>query len=112
MAAHTHTTYSCDRCKCDLGSELPNHSQRTNVQARFDYAEGPGPVYGWTDLCDSCRAFVLQVFKVDPLPRLSATARKEARDYFTKLLAIPNADMADYAMWRARVLLEGKPNLD
>lgn len=64
MAEHIHKTYSCDRCKTDLGTTRPRHGQSTRVTARFDYSEGPGPNYDWTDLCVSCRKIVMEFFGV------------------------------------------------
>lgn len=54
MAQHTHTTYSCDRCKADLGCVPPTRFQASTVDATFHSLEGPGPSFRWRDLCDPC----------------------------------------------------------
>lgn len=63
MAEHIHKSYTCDRCKADLGSELPRHSQRADVSASFNWSTGPGPTFKWTDMCDECRAEVFAFFQ-------------------------------------------------
>lgn len=65
MAEHVHKTYSCDRCKADMGSVRPKHSQSTDIVANFNWAEGPGPMFIWKDLCDDCRREVFAFFGVN-----------------------------------------------
>lgn len=62
MAEHVHRTYSCDRCKADLGTERPKHAQESEVTASFNWSEGPGPIFRWKDLCTDCRKAVFDFF--------------------------------------------------
>lgn len=64
MATHTHTTYSCDRCKTDMGSVKRKHPQEATVTASFNWSEGPGPTFKWVDLCEPCRDDVFKFFEV------------------------------------------------
>lgn len=64
MAEHVHKTYTCDRCKADLGDVRPKRSQQTKVVATFDSMEGPGPGFHWLDLCDGCDRAVKVFFNV------------------------------------------------
>jgi hypothetical protein len=108
MAEHTHTTYSCDRCKADLGSKRPMRTMRTNVAARFDYSEGPGPNFNWTDLCDACDTAVKAFFVPrEGLTGLSVSARREGRVWMAKILAAENKDLADYMIAQMRALTPG-----
>ena len=63
MAEHVHKTYSCDRCKADLGAERPSHSQEADIVASFNWQDGPGAVFKWKDLCTACRDDVFAFFK-------------------------------------------------
>lgn len=62
MAERIHRTYECDRCKADLGSTRPQHDQKTEVAATFNWTSGPGPHYVWRDLCTTCRTDVIGFF--------------------------------------------------
>lgn len=106
MAKHTHTTYSCDRCKADLGSELPDHNQATVINASFNWREGPGPAFKWQDLCDPCRSAVRAFFLTSPVDMgVTALERKEARVWWAEVGAFVNTDMAEYIMVRARRIM-------
>lgn len=112
MAEHTHTTYSCDRCKADLGSERPNRSMRTNVVARFDYTEGPGPAFQWVDLCDSCDEAVKAFFiPREGLTGLSASERRDNREWMRRVVEAANTDLSDYMIRRLRKM-SGKTAFD
>lgn len=62
MAEHIHKTYTCDRCAVDLGATRPQHAQWAEVDASFNWRDGPGPRFKWRDLCDRCRADVFAFF--------------------------------------------------
>ena len=64
MAEHIHKTYSCDRCKADLGDKRPNRAQGCEVSAAFHWLAGPGPTFKWVDVCDECRAEIRSFFGV------------------------------------------------
>lgn len=64
MAEHIHLTYTCDRCKADLGEKRPYRDQQAEVRAAFNYTEGPGPSFRWDDLCDACVSEVRAFFHV------------------------------------------------
>lgn len=66
MAEHVHKTYSCDRCKADLGDKRPQRIQTTEVVAAFHWRDGPGPQFKWADLCDRCDSEVKAFFGVRP----------------------------------------------
>ncbi|MCW1985550.1 UNVERIFIED_ORG: hypothetical protein M2348_001282 [Sphingomonas sp. R1F5B] len=106
MAKHTHTTYSCDRCKTDLGTTLPDHKQETVITASFNWREGPGPTFHWKDLCDPCRSAVRAFFLTSPVDMgVTASERREARVWWTEVSAFVNTDMAEYIMVRARRIM-------
>lgn len=108
MAEHTHTTYSCDRCKADLGIKRPNRTLRTAVTARFDYVEGPGPNFAWNDLCDACDTAVKAFFVPrEGLTGLTISERREGRVWMAKIVAAENTDLADYMIQRMRSLTAG-----
>ena len=54
MAEHITKSYTCDRCRKELGCERPRRTQKATVRASFHYQEGPGPAFDWQDLCDEC----------------------------------------------------------
>ncbi|CDO37635.1 hypothetical protein [Novosphingobium sp. KN65.2] len=108
MAKHTHTTFSCDRCKADLGDEQPRRNQQSLVNACFNWREGPGPNFNWIDLCDSCDAAVKAFFltsATDLAPTQSEM--RDARVWWAEVSSYVNRDMAGYIMVRARRMLEG-----
>lgn len=108
VAKKTHITYSCDRCKADLGSELKRRSMGAVVTARFDYTEGPGPNFAWNDLCDACDTAVKAFFVPrEGLKALSASARQDGRVWMAKILAAENKDLADHMIQRMRALHPG-----
>jgi hypothetical protein len=106
VAKHTHTTFSCDRCKCDLGAELPNHPQENVVKAYFNWKEGPGPVFEWTDLCEPCRGAVRAFFLTGPVEMaVRAEERREARVWWAEVASYVNTERAEYIMVRARRIM-------
>ncbi|GEM_PF-5780199 len=104
MAEHTHTTYSCDRCKEEIGSERPKRSIQAEVSAHFPYLEGPGPNFKWRDLCDECDLQV-KAFFLPKEVRPAAEEKRQGRLWFAEVLAYANKDMADYIMARARRIM-------
>lgn len=106
MAKHMHTTFSCDRCKCDLGEKLPSRAQQALVQASFNYSEGPGPSFNWDDLCDPCEQAVKAFFLANPVDMaVTGSERREARAWWAEVAAYVNTDMAEYIMVRARRIM-------
>jgi hypothetical protein len=61
MAEHIAKSYSCDRCKSDLGSERPN--SKAVVTAYFEGEWAPECRAEWKDLCPSCRSSALEFFQ-------------------------------------------------
>ncbi len=108
MAEHTHTTYSCDRCKADLGEKRPKRNQSSTVDASFNWTEGPGPNFKWRDLCDPCDIAVRAFFLTSPLDlNVTLSERREARAWFAEVLAYVNTEMGEYIMARARRMVGG-----
>lgn len=106
MAKHTHTTFSCDRCKCDLGSTLPNRQQNSYVKASFHWNSGPGPEFDWADLCDPCLSAVRAFFLIGPIEMaVRAEERREARVWWAEVAAYVNTEMAEYIMVRTRRIM-------
>lgn len=108
MAEHTHTTYSCDRCKADLGIERPKRAQTSIVNAEFGWTEGPGPSFKWRDLCDPCDVAVKAFFLTSPVDmHVTGSERHEARVWWAEVGAYVNKEMAEYIMVRARRIMGG-----
>lgn len=106
MAEHVHKSYSCDRCKADLGPDRPNHGQGAVISAAFNWREGPGPTFKWDDLCDGCRSAVMAFFLPADLHPAQSELR-EARVWWNEVNDYVNKDMAAYVMARARRMLGG-----
>lgn len=111
MAKHIHVSFTCDRCKADLGDKPPVRSQKSQVAANFNWTEGHGPSFSWVDLCDPCDAAVRAFFLPEPLDlRPTADDRREARVWWAKVAAYVNEEAAEYIMVRARRIIgERKP---
>jgi len=108
MAEHTHKTYTCDRCKVDLGRERPKRNQQSRVVASFNWNEGPGPNFDWTDLCDSCNAAVRAFFLFGPVEMgVTGSERREARVWWAEVSSYVNKDRAEYIMVRAKRIMGG-----
>jgi len=106
MAKHTHTTYSCDRCKAAIGKSALERNQRSNVTASFNWREGPGPSFQWVDLCDDCDKAVKAFFLTSPVDMgVTGSERREARVWWVEVSAYVNTDMAEYIMVRARRIM-------
>jgi hypothetical protein len=108
MAEHVHKSYSCDRCKADLGAERPKRDQPPLIRASFNYDSGPGPTYDWSDLCDSCndavRAFFLPIGELRP----PQSEKGDARAGIRALFEWGNKDAADYILVRCWRILGRK----
>lgn len=111
MAEHTHTTYSCDRCKKEIGSERPYRPQNTSIDASFHYVEGPGPSFKWRDLCDGCNSAARAFFLFGPVEMgVTSSERREARVWWAEVGAYVNKEMAEYIMVRTkRIMGSWKP---
>lgn len=106
MSEHTHTTYACDRCKADLGDKRPERNQASVVQATFNWREGPGPVFKWSDLCDGCNTAVQAFFLTSPVDMaVTGSERREARVWWAEVGAYVNKEMAEYIMVRTRRMM-------
>lgn len=108
MAEHQHTTYSCDRCKADLGASRPKRQQSSVVVASFHWDEGPGPNFNWKDLCDPCNFAVRSFFLTSPAEmNVLQSERRDARIWWGEVATYVNKEMAEYIMVRARRMLGG-----
>lgn len=106
MAEHNHTTYSCDRCKAELGSERPRRAQRSVVRASFNYQDGPGPDFTWADLCDGCDTAAKAFFLTSPAAMgVTSSERREARKWWEEVAAYKNLEIGEYIMVRTRRIM-------
>lgn len=105
MAEHVYKSYTCDKCKCNLGNERPKRSQDTRVAATFNWSDGSGPAFLWKDLCDPCND-AIRAFFLPSLNFCTSTEKKNARLWFAEVLSYVNKDMADHIMVRARRMMQ------
>lgn len=108
MAQHVHTTYTCDRCKCDLGTTRPKRDVDCIVEAHFPSIQKSSHHFKWNDLCDSCDVAVKAFFLTSPVSmNVTGSERREARIWWAEVGAYVNTEMAEYIMVRVRRIMGG-----